>query len=101
MTVPPDTIAQVCASPAAMAVAPVTPETATGMGEVVKALSASWPQSPLPSWPQRLSPQHLTAPPDTIVQECSAPDARKEALVVSVPASGPVSCDSAASLDAS
>src|SRR3954468_15524773 len=51
---PPRTTAHVCCSPAAIAVAPITPVTVTGAGLAVLV--------PSPSWPLRPSPQHATAP---------------------------------------
>src|SRR5262245_19378682 len=48
-----------------MAVAPVSPETATGVGESVVV--------PLPNPPNSLSPQHSMVPPAAIAHVCEAP----------------------------
>jgi hypothetical protein len=55
---PSATLAHVWRSPAAIAVAPVTPLTATGVDESVRV--------PFPNCPAPLNPQHVTAPPVTI-----------------------------------
>ena len=48
-----------------MAVTPVKPETATGIGESAP--------PPLPSWPRPFAPQHFTDPLDRSAQENSPP----------------------------
>src|SRR5688572_29934565 len=68
-TTPPFTSAQVCAIPAATAVAPLPgpkPTTFTG--------AELWLIVPSPNCPRSLMPQHWT-PPFTTAQECSCPTA--------------------------
>jgi len=57
--VPPESSAQ-AEPPTAIAVAPLRPETATGVEEAVVV--------PLPSLPYPLSPQHSTVPPESTAQ---------------------------------
>jgi hypothetical protein len=61
-TVPPDSNAHEESAPATTAVAPLKPETATGVDEAVVV--------PFPSWPLTLRPQHDAAPPANTAQEC-------------------------------
>jgi hypothetical protein len=55
LTPPPVVSAQVCLSPAAMAVAPLAnPLTSTGIVRLIVV--------PSPNWPYQFAPQHLTPP---------------------------------------
>ena len=63
-----------------MAVAVVTPVTATDNDESVVV--------PLPSWPEELLPQHCTVPPDNNAHECSLPAVMAVAVVTPVTATG-------------
>jgi hypothetical protein len=72
----PETTEQLCAPPAATAVAPLA-IAVTGVGLGVRV--------PFPSWPEALAPQHCTAPLAVTAQVCacpadtaSAPDERPE-----------------------
>jgi hypothetical protein len=56
--------------PAATAVAPLRPETATGVSQQLHAVPASCPVVvPIPSCPWALPPQHNTVPLDSTAQE--------------------------------
>src|SRR5262249_31600268 len=74
-TVPPESSAQVRYSPAAIAVTPVRPETATGVVREVVV--------PSPSWPNTLSPQQRTVPAASSAHECAAPTVTAVAPLVS------------------
>src|SRR6516225_2720043 len=79
LTVPFPSTAQLCAPPAAIPTTPPRPLTATGVDELVKV--------PLPSWPNRLRPQHLTVPSVIATHEWSPPDVIV-ALTARAPARG-------------
>jgi hypothetical protein len=70
-TVPFDRIAHVWKSPVAMALAPVTPVTATGVDE--RRIDVL-----VPSCPFVLPPQHWTVPLDSTAHACSKPTATPE-----------------------
>lgn len=74
---PDDVTAQLCPPPGWMAVAPESPDTATGINEFVVV--------PFPIRPRLLSPQHLAVPLSKVAQVVFSPVPTVVALVNPVP----------------